>query len=263
MQLKTLFFIAVAVGLNDGVMAWIRLKPLGGVLAGLPRSNQDGYTTLAYFPVIIRQPLPTTPPPPPGPNLNSLSQAADTACAAANGAGSRGLITSSGNHIACFPMRPGFVPSVYYGLCALGEEVPPNRMQDGLCQVIHGATDSLRPVSAATATTFTPCPLPSPYGDCVHCYAHTSPSHSGDCNHVYALLFLLSTATASPFTPFSPSFYTPSLSNARSNLTLGYICALRSYVPAQRQPQTYPTNQEKAQGSSIATTIHTTPWVSG
>ncbi|KAF3921939.1 hypothetical protein ABW20_dc0102373 [Dactylellina cionopaga] len=110
MQLKSLLTVAAIATLNGQAMGWLTFKPLGGVLAGMPKSNQDGYTTLAYFPVIIRQPTAAPVAPPPvqqGPNLNSASQNADTACKNANGAGSRGLIDSAGTHIACMPMKPG------------------------------------------------------------------------------------------------------------------------------------------------------------
>ncbi|EWC46786.1 hypothetical protein DRE_04031 [Drechslerella stenobrocha 248] len=107
MQLKAILAVAAFASLNGQAMGWLTFKPLGGVLAGLPKSNQDGYTTLAYFPVIIRQPTAVPQPPVVGPNLNSASQNADKACAGANGAGSRGLIDSAGNHIACMPMKPG------------------------------------------------------------------------------------------------------------------------------------------------------------
>ncbi|KAK6361308.1 hypothetical protein TWF730_005043 [Orbilia blumenaviensis] len=105
MQLKTLLTIAAVAALNGEAMAWLRFKPLGGVLAGLPKSNQDGYTTLAYFPVIIRQP--TAVPPPPGPNLNTAMQQGDATCQANAGPGSRACIDNTGTLQACIPFSPG------------------------------------------------------------------------------------------------------------------------------------------------------------
>ncbi|EPS36388.1 hypothetical protein H072_10118 [Dactylellina haptotyla CBS 200.50] len=110
MQLKTLLFAAAVASLNGEALGWVGYKPLGAVLFGVPKSNQDGYTTLAYWPVIVRQPVATAKPQPvqpSGPDLNSASKNADQACSNANGAGSRGLIDSSGKHIACAPMKPG------------------------------------------------------------------------------------------------------------------------------------------------------------
>ncbi|KAK6355173.1 hypothetical protein TWF696_004291 [Orbilia brochopaga] len=111
MHIKSILALTALASLNGQAMGWLTFKPLGGVLAGLPKSNQDGYTTLAYFPVIIRQPTAVPQPPgqqqPSGPNLNTASQNADQACSGANGPGSRGLIDSSGTHIACMPMKPG------------------------------------------------------------------------------------------------------------------------------------------------------------
>ncbi|KAK6536860.1 hypothetical protein TWF281_001069 [Arthrobotrys megalospora] len=108
MQLKSILAIAAIAALNGEAMGWLTFKPLGGVLAGLPRSNQDGYTTLAYFPVIIRQPTAAPPPPPPpGPNLNTAMQNGDATCRANAGPGSRACIDNTGTLHACIPMRPG------------------------------------------------------------------------------------------------------------------------------------------------------------
>ncbi|KAK6520823.1 hypothetical protein TWF506_001066 [Arthrobotrys conoides] len=105
MQLKSLLAVVAIAALSGEAEAWLRFRPLGGVLGGLGRSNQDGYTTLAYFPVIIRQP--TAAPPPPGPNLQTAMQNGDATCRANAGVGSRGCIDNSGTLMACIPFRPG------------------------------------------------------------------------------------------------------------------------------------------------------------
>ncbi|RVD87812.1 uncharacterized protein DFL_002021 [Arthrobotrys flagrans] len=105
MELKTLLTIAAVGALNGDAMGWLTFKPLGGALLGLPKSNQDGYTTLAYFPVIIRQP--TAVPQPPGPNLNTAIQNADNTCQTHAGPLSRGCIDNTGTLMACIPFNPG------------------------------------------------------------------------------------------------------------------------------------------------------------
>ncbi|KAK6351454.1 hypothetical protein TWF718_004614 [Orbilia javanica] len=105
MHLKSLLTIVAIAVLSDEAIAWLRFRPLGKVLFRLPRSNQDGYTTLAYFPVIIRQP--TAAPQPPGPNLNTAMQNGDATCRANAGAGSRACIDNTGTLMACVPFRAG------------------------------------------------------------------------------------------------------------------------------------------------------------
>ncbi|KAK6503402.1 hypothetical protein TWF481_008422 [Arthrobotrys musiformis] len=108
MQIKSLLTVAAIAALSGEATAWLTFKPLGSVLFNKGRTNNDGYTTLAYFPVIIRQPTAVPPPPPPpGSNLNTAMTNADTTCRTHAGPLSRGCIDNTGTLMACIPMRPG------------------------------------------------------------------------------------------------------------------------------------------------------------